>query len=115
MVAHADKLKKCYGETPRSWLLGEPEPSQPTYVPEAPVDESSDASDAEEAEHPPPAGSETLPDEPAEPSPEVNPQPDVLEVQQPVDVDDGRRDAQKPDERALRDRRRLRRPARFAD
>ncbi len=113
MVAHADKLKKCYGETPRSWLLEEPEPSQPTYVPEAPADESSEGSDAEEAEQHPPADSEPALDEPAELSPEVSQQSDVLDVQPPVDVGVGTRNAPGTDESVLRDRRRMRRPARF--
>ena len=114
-VAHADKLKKCYGETPKSWLLDEDEPSQPTCLPEATRNESSGGRDAEEAEQQPSADGEPVLNEPAEPSPEVNQPLDVPEVQPPVDVDDGRTAAQEPDGRALRDRRRLRRPARFAD
>ncbi len=114
MVAHADKLKKCWGETPKSWLLGEPEPSQPTFLQEAPQNES-EGSDAEEAEQHPAADIEPLLNVPTELSPDVNQQPDVQDVQQPVDVDDVRSDVPGTDERVLRDRRHMRRPARFID
>ena len=86
-------------------------------MPEATKDDSSEGSDvAEDEQHPPAAeGPGSVLAEPAEPSPEVNRQPNGPEVQQPVSGNDVMNDVPGTDVKVLRDRRHLRRPARFVD
>ena len=125
-VAHADKLKKCWEDAPKSWLSEEGEQSEPMRGPGTLVDEpeaESQESDTEDVnpqrgDRPDQAAEEdsgSAPVEPTEPRPEIDLQFDVLGDQQPVVMNDVVTDAPGTDERVLRDRRRMRRPARFID
>ena len=108
-MAHADKLKKCLGETPKSWLSDEQEVRETPALHEAPEEDSSDGSDVEATEQNPPIAED---DTPADGAPEETVSE---ESQQPVVLEEVAKDAPGSDERALRDRGRLRRPARFVD
>ena len=109
IVTHADKLKKCLGETPKSWLSNEQEVRETPALQQASEDDSSEASDEMETELDPPNPGESVTEEgaPEETEPEVN--------QQPVALEEVAKDVPGSDERALRNRGRLRRPARFLD
>ena len=102
------------GETPKSWLSDEIERPEATCLPEILEEDSSDKSDAEDVEPDRPvvndSGSE--PTEPAELTSEVSQRQNE---QQAVVRDEVVKDVPATDERALRDRGRLRRPARFVD
>ena len=86
-------------------------------VQETPDDRSSEESDVEEVEQEPVAvgNQESEPGEPVELRPGANQPPGVLARQEPVAVDEIGQDLPVDDERVLRDRGRLRRPARFVD
>ena len=115
-VTHADKLKKCLGDTPKSWLPKAVEQPEQTCVQEVPPVDATEASNEEVGPDQPTAEEpESLPVEPAEPQLEESTQPAVRNEQQPVAADDVVQDAPRSEDRALRDRRRLRRPARFVD
>ena len=117
IMAHADKLKRCGGETPKSWLVEESERQEPASVPEGQEEESPEGSDTEEVS-PDQAAEESpgsAPVEPTEPRHETDLQFDVLSAPQPVVRNDVVTDVPGSEERALRDRGRLRRPARFVD
>jgi hypothetical protein len=115
IMAHADKLKRCGGETPKSWLVEESDGQEPTSVPEEQEEESPEGSDTEEVGQDQAAEENpgSAPVEPTEPRPERDPQSDVLSAPQPVVRNDVVTNAPGTDERVLRDRRRMRRPARF--
>jgi hypothetical protein len=117
IMAHADKLKRCGGETPKSWLVEESDGQEPASVPEEQEEESPEGSDTEEVGQDQAAEENpgSAPVEPTEPRPEMNLQFDVLGDHQPVVMNDVATDAPGTDERVLRDRRRMRRPARFVD
>jgi transposase InsO family protein len=105
IMTHADKLKSCPGETPRSWLSDGAETEEQAQAPEVPGDDSAEGGDQNQLEAEDP---ESVPCEPGEP--EETQQPDMLDGQPPVVLNTpGSQD------RALRDRGRLRRPARFMD
>jgi hypothetical protein len=109
IVTHADKLKECLGETPKSWLSNEQEVRETPALQQASEDDSSEASDEMETELDPPNPGESVTEEgaPEETEPEVN--------QQPVALEEVANDVPGSAERALRNRGRLRRPARFLD
>ena len=114
-MAHADKLKRCGGETPKSWLLEESDGQEPTSVPEEQEEESPEGSDTEEVGQDQAAEEDpgSAPVEPTEPGPETDLQFDVLSAPQPVVRNEVVTDALETDKIVLRDRRRMRRPARF--
>jgi transposase InsO family protein len=118
-VAHADKLKKCWEDAPKSWLSEEGELLEPTRAPEASADEPGESQGSDIDEVSPDQAVEedsgSAPVEPTESRPEIDLPLDVLRAPQPVVTNDVVTDAPGTDERVLRDRGRMRRPARFID
>jgi len=108
-MTHADKLKEYSGETPKSWLSDEQAILKTPIRQETAEEDSSEGSDVEEIEQELPVAEEPTP---------VDVVPEEMEseeVQQPVVLEEVVKDVPGSDERALRDRGRLRRPARFVD
>jgi hypothetical protein len=108
-MTHADKLKEYSGETPKSWLLDEQTVQEPPTRQETAEEDSFEGSDREEIEQGLPVTEEPTP---VDGAPEET---ESEEVQQPVVLEEVVKDVPGSDERALRDRGRLRRPARFVD
>ncbi len=108
-MTHADKLKRCWGETPKSWLSEEREASETPNEKETPEEDSLEGSDEEETEQDSPIVEEP---EPVQHEPEES---GSEESQPPVVLEEVVNEVPGSDDRALRDRRRLRRPARFVD
>ena len=122
IVTHTDKLKKCWGPTPKSWLTESDVTAAPTPSVDVEKDQKPSSEDESGIALQSPAGREEVSQPQSPPRTTDSGRGPILSAQSPPGVVERNHETQHDspvaaghDDRVLRDRGQLKRPARFKD